>query len=46
MGLLVVTGVVELWHIYVLALMLGTINAMTGRCGRRSWWSWWAANRW
>ncbi|MCC7363928.1 MAG: MFS transporter [Dehalococcoidia bacterium] len=27
LGLLVVTGTVELWHVYVLALMLGTINA-------------------
>lgn len=30
MGLLVITGVIELWHIYVLALMLGTINALDG----------------
>src|SRR6187455_1856630 len=27
LGLLVFTGTVELWHVYVLALMLGTINA-------------------
>lgn len=30
MGLLVMTGVVQLWHIYLLALMLGTINALDG----------------
>jgi MFS family permease len=30
LGVLVATGTVELWHIYLLALMLGTINAFDG----------------
>ena len=30
LGVLVVTGTVQLWHIYLLALMLGTINAFDG----------------
>ena len=30
MGILVVTGTVEIWHIYLLALMLGTVNAIDG----------------
>ena len=30
LGALVVTGRVELWHIYVLALTLGTVNAFDG----------------
>lgn len=30
LGILVATGTVELWHIYLLALMLGTINAFDG----------------
>jgi MFS family permease len=30
LGMLVVTGRVELWHVYVLALCLGTINALDG----------------
>ncbi len=30
LGLLVLTGTVELWHVYALALMLGTINAFDG----------------
>lgn len=30
LGVLVSTGVVELWHVYVLALFLGTVNAMDG----------------
>lgn len=30
LGFLVLTGAVELWHVYVLALMLGTINAFDG----------------
>jgi MFS family permease len=30
LGILVATGWVELWHIYVMALMLGTINALDG----------------
>ncbi|MGE0601943.1 MAG: MFS transporter [Dehalococcoidia bacterium] len=30
LGLLVLTGTVHLWHVYALALMLGTINAFDG----------------
>ncbi|MEO9256519.1 MAG: MFS transporter [Tepidiformaceae bacterium] len=30
LGILVATGTVQLWHIYLLALMLGTINAFDG----------------
>ncbi|MEO8541353.1 MAG: MFS transporter [bacterium] len=30
LGLLVVTDTVQLWHVYALALMLGTINAFDG----------------
>lgn len=30
LGLLVATGTVQLWHIYVLALWLGTVNALDG----------------
>ena len=30
LGLLVLTGTVELWHVYVLALMLGLFNAFDG----------------
>lgn len=30
LGLLVLTGTVQLWHVYALALMLGTINAFDG----------------
>ena len=30
LGILVVTGTVELWHVYALAFMLGTINAFDG----------------
>jgi MFS family permease len=30
LGTLVATGTVELWHVYVLALFLGTVNALDG----------------
>ena len=30
LGVLVVTGTVQLWHIYLLALWLGTVNALDG----------------
>ncbi|MGH2634019.1 MAG: MFS transporter [Tepidiformaceae bacterium] len=30
LGVLVATGTVQLWHIYVLALWLGTVNALDG----------------
>ncbi|MBI2767801.1 MAG: MFS transporter [Chloroflexi bacterium] len=30
LGILVASGQVELWHVYVLALLLGTINALDG----------------